>query len=172
MAHLTIALMRCPVLPQELFQGTLKGLECPIHASTAQPDGLLKSPGDFWTALENKLKPSINYIVTLPVDLAITITAPIVWTKVLEVKETDKDTMEEIVQIGGLVHGKGKQETGIANVNIIVKELGVTAITDSTGHFTFPKVARGDYTLVISAPKRATKEARVVVPSDNYNIEI
>lgn len=172
LGYITVALMRHPFLPQELFQGMLKGIEYPVHASTAQPDGLLKSPGDFWTALENKLKPSINYIVTLPVDLAIAITAPIVWTKVLEVKETDKDVVEEIVQIGGLVRGKGKQESGIANVNILVKELGLTAITDATGHFSFPKVARGDYTLVVSAPKRAVKEARVVVPSDNYNIEI
>jgi hypothetical protein len=172
LGQITIALMRHPFLPEELFEGILKGLEYPVHTSTAQPDGLLKGPGDFWTALENKLKPSINYVVTLPVDLAIAVTAPIVSTKVLEVKEKDKDPVEEIVQIGGLVHGKTRKESGIANVSIILKELGVTAITDSSGHYTFPKVARGDYTLVISAPKQAAKEARVVVPSENYNIEI
>ena len=58
-------LMDFPVLPEEYLQGALKDHEWPIPTTVGQIEGVLKSPGEFWTALENKLKPSLSYVVTL-----------------------------------------------------------------------------------------------------------
>jgi hypothetical protein len=59
-------LMDHPVLPAEVLQGDLATRhEWPLHTSVAQLEGVLKSPGEFWTALENQLKPSISYVVLL-----------------------------------------------------------------------------------------------------------
>ena len=68
-----------PILPAEVLQGGLAAVEGDIPTSVAQPDGgPLRSPGEFWSALDNKLKPSINYVVTLPLDTQAPISAPFV----------------------------------------------------------------------------------------------
>lgn len=172
LGHLMAVLCRYSFLPEEILQGALKGLEYPVPASTAQPDGLVKNPADFWSALDNQLKPSINYVITLPVDLDITLTAPIVSTKTIEVKESGKEEVEEIVQIGGIVHEKGKPEAGIVNAMVVVKEAGMTAKTDDEGHYSFAKLEKREYTFQVSAPGWTAKETRMVVPSDDYNIEL
>ena len=172
LGHLMTVLCRHQFLPDEVLQGVLKGLEFPVHASTAQPDGLVKNPADFWSALDNQLKPYIDYVVTLPVDLDITLTAPVVFTKTLEVKEAGKREVEEIVQIGGIVHQKSKPEAGIVDAVVTVKEKGMTVKTDNEGHYSFAKLEKGEYTLHVSVPGWTAKEIRMVVPSDDYNIEM
>ncbi len=82
-------LSRHSPLPEELLQGKLKGQEFEIRTTTAQPDGLFKTPADFWSALDNQLKPSINYVVTLPLDLEMVETAPITREKVVRMKEKE-----------------------------------------------------------------------------------
>ena len=49
--HALKTLMRFGVIPSQHVQGSLKQHELPIHTQIAQPDGVLKSPGEFWTAL-------------------------------------------------------------------------------------------------------------------------
>lgn len=172
LGHLLVTMMRYPVLPEEVLQGALKDMEYPIHTSTAQPDGLFKNPADFWSALDNQLKPSINYVVTLPVDLEMTITAPVVWTKAIEIKGMANGEAEEILEIGGFVHEKGKPGAVIAQAAITVKEAQLTTRTDDSGRYIFPKLPRGKYTFQVSTPGRPIREARVVVPSESYNIEL
>lgn len=172
LGHIMAVLCRHTFLPDEILQGALKGLEYPVHASTAQPDGLVKNPADFWSALDNQLKPYIDYVVTLPVDLDITLTAPVVSTKTIEVKEAGKKEVEEMAQIGGIVHEKGKPEAGIGNASVVVKEKGMTSKTDDEGHYSFAKLEKDKYTFQVSAPGWTAKEIRMVVPSDNYNIEL
>jgi|GEM_PF-759536 len=59
------ALMDHPVIPAGFLRGALAAHPWPIHTSVAQMEGVLKSPGEFWTALENQLKPSLTYVVIL-----------------------------------------------------------------------------------------------------------
>lgn len=172
LGHILVALMRYPILPGELFQGELRGLEFPVRAYTAQPDGLFKSPADFWTALDNQLKPSLNYVVTLPVDLDIAFTSPLVWTKTIEIKEQGKATVEEIVQIGGRVHRKDKPDAGIARAFVVAKEAGRTAEADADGRYTFPGLQKGRYTFQVSVQGKPAKEIEVDIPGDNYDLGI
>ena len=48
----------------------------------------------------------------------------------------------------------------------------MTTKTDDNGHYSFIKLGRGEHTFQVSAPGRPTKETVVVIPSDNYNIEL
>lgn len=74
-------LARFPDFPKAKLQGALAEIEGELPTMIAQPDGgPLRSPGEFWSALENKLKPSINYVVTLPLDTMIGTVAPFVLT--------------------------------------------------------------------------------------------
>ncbi len=172
LGRLLVVLSRHQILPEDVLQGELKKLDIPIHATTAQPDGIFKNPADFWSALDNPIKPSINYVVTVPVDLEIAFTSPIVWTKTIDVKELEKTEVEEIVQIGGTIHEKGNPDATIAQAIVVVKEAGMTAKTDAFGKYTLPKLQRGSYTFLIVAPERPTKEIKVVIPSASYEIEL
>ncbi len=59
-------LFRFKELPEEYQRGELKTDLVPIKMKTAQIDGVLKNPAEFWSALDNQLKPSVSLQVTLP----------------------------------------------------------------------------------------------------------
>jgi hypothetical protein len=69
-------LARHPLLSGDLLEGELKHQGRPLRLNTAQGDGVLKNPADFWTALDNQLKPSVNLLVTVEMDLEMAIPAP------------------------------------------------------------------------------------------------
>jgi hypothetical protein len=172
LGHLMVVLMKYPLIPPEVFQGSLKNLEYPLYASTMQPENVLKSPADFWTALDNKLKPSLNYIVTMPINLDISITAPIVTTKTIEVKDKEKGDLEEIIEIGGRISRKTKPEEGIRGASVKIKNSGYSAITDVKGQYKLIKVKRGTYTFEVTVPGKPARNFELTIPSDNYNIEL
>ena len=78
--HTMAVLMRFPVLPEASLHGRLREQALPVRTQAAQPDGVLKSPGEFWTALENQLKPSLGYVVTLAMDREKLVAGPPVFT--------------------------------------------------------------------------------------------
>jgi hypothetical protein len=57
-------LLRHPVLPEVLLQGSLRGQDPPLPATTLQP-GRLQSVAEFWQALGGKPKAALNYTVTI-----------------------------------------------------------------------------------------------------------
>jgi hypothetical protein len=52
-------------LPEEVLQGVLVGQEPPLPYLVAQLEGLPQPPAEFWSALDNRLSPSINLVVTI-----------------------------------------------------------------------------------------------------------
>ena len=121
------------MFPHELLTGPLASQVYPIKMNTAQPDGLFNNPSDFWTALDNKLKPSLNCVITLPLETDIEFTAPVVRTKIVDFKAPDT-SIERLVQIAGVLHETGKPEHGIAGATVVAKEAGMTADTDDQGY--------------------------------------
>ncbi len=57
-------LLRHPTIPPEVLQGSLAGQIAPYPTVIAAPDGI-HSPPEFWGALDQQLRPSLNYVVTL-----------------------------------------------------------------------------------------------------------
>lgn len=90
--HVLATLFRYQELPEDILSEQLGENRYPIISTCAQPDGLLNSPADFWSALDNEIKPSINYVVTLPLDTDTAFTAPMVRTRMLKFKLPDSDT--------------------------------------------------------------------------------
>src|SRR5215469_4482999 len=78
LSEVMTALLRHPVLPDVLLQGSLKAQEVPLPSSTLQP-GRLQSVGEFWQALGGKPKAALNYTVTISVlpDRAIETEVPV-----------------------------------------------------------------------------------------------
>jgi hypothetical protein len=68
LGEILLVLLKNPTIPSAMLQGTLAGQIAPYPTVIASQDGVKNQP-EFWTALDQKLKPSLNYIVTMAVLL-------------------------------------------------------------------------------------------------------
>jgi hypothetical protein len=169
--HALLTLFRYPELPEDVLSGQLTEQECFIKTATAQPDGLFNNPADFWSALDNEIRPSINYIITLPLDIDVEFTAPMVRTKVLEVKPPDTN-VEHLVQVSGRVHESGKPTKGISETKVVAREAGMTAMTDDEGYYSFAKLTPGKHTFTVAVPGKKAREIAVTIPGASYDLEV
>ena len=82
-------LLRFPVLPANVLQGTLAALTAvpELPTSVAQPDGI-KNLGDFWSSVKTEWRPALQYVVTLPYDIFDELEAPEVASKVMHYGQT------------------------------------------------------------------------------------
>jgi hypothetical protein len=168
--HVLATLFRYPVLPDDVLPKSLVDQDYPITSITAQPDGLLQNPADFWTALDNNLKPAINYVVTVPLDLATEFTAPMVRTKEVRVSPPGGES-EQWLQIAGQVMEAGKPEQPVPGAKIFAREAGISVESDGEGHYSFPRISAGTHTLQVTAPGRKARDFNVKVPGENYDLE-
>jgi hypothetical protein len=169
--HVLLTLFSFPQLPAELLPEEIINTKYPIRTAAAQPDGLFNNPADFWSALDNEIKPSIYYVVTLPLDTDISFTAPEVKTKILGVKPPDTD-IESLIQVIGRVYEAGKPMQGIADVRIVAREAGFTATTDIEGNYTFAKLSAGKHTFKVLVPGREAFETSITVPGKDYDLKV
>jgi hypothetical protein len=159
-----------PVLPEDILQGKLAGQPYPINAITAQPDGMLKDPAEYWGALDNKLKPSISYTVTVPLDLEVALTSPVVTTKTIAVK--GPGIYEEMVQVAGVVHAAGKADQPYKQTTVVAREVRRTARTDEYGRYIFSRMPPGKHTIQVVLPGRKVWETTLIVPGKSYDLEV
>jgi hypothetical protein len=77
-----------PVLPHDLLMGSLVDQPFPISTRLGQSDGTHTNATDLWQALDNRVRPSLSYVVTLALDPNLTFTSPLVFTRVARVGST------------------------------------------------------------------------------------
>lgn len=160
-------MIRCPRLPKHLLQGELANLDYPIMTEVAQPDGLLRDPADVWSALDNRIRPSINVVVTLPLDDLDPILAPMVLTRRLRIDEFGR--VNEYVQIAGSVTDKAGAP--LKDVVVRVKDHAHSTETTAEGRFWIAGLSPGAYTLVAEFESTSATRA-VTVPGPEYDIVI
>jgi hypothetical protein len=68
LSQVLLVLLRNPTIPASALQGSLVNQVPPYPTVIAAPDGVKNQP-EFWGALDQQLKPSLNYVVTLAVML-------------------------------------------------------------------------------------------------------
>jgi hypothetical protein len=67
--------LRHEYFPPELLQGTLEGEETPVLVTVALPPADERKIADTWSALGGELKPSLDVVVTAPMNIARSIEA-------------------------------------------------------------------------------------------------
>ena len=174
--HTLAALLRNPVLPEGLLQGELRTaverLELDVHVDAAQPDGIMKNPADYWSALDNELRPGINCVITVPLDLDMALTMPLVLTKVLRFPPPLEGTPDELVQVAGAVTAKGRPEQPISGATVSIKGRALETTSGEDGRYTFRGLPRGKYTFKVTVPGQPEKEVGLDIPSANYDLEV
>jgi hypothetical protein len=166
-----LTLMRYPTVPREVLAGELKNQDYPVITYTAQPDGLFGNPADFWAALDNQIRPSFNYVVTLPLDLDIAFTSAIARTRTLSMKRPDAEA-EDMIGISGIVYLKGKPDNIITEATIVAKESKLSSKTDAKGQYAFTRIPSGKQTLQVLIPGKPVRTLEIIVPGPSYDLEI
>ena len=64
LSDVLLLLLQTPTIPAGVLQGSLVAQIPPYPTIVASTDAMKNHP-EFWTALDQKLKPSLNYVVTL-----------------------------------------------------------------------------------------------------------
>ena len=68
LSQVLVVLLKNPTIPGNILQGSLVGQIPPYPTVVAAPDGVKNQP-EFWGALDQKLKPSLNYVITLAIRM-------------------------------------------------------------------------------------------------------
>ena len=184
-----LALFRFPILPEDCLVGSLKSPPFEIQARLAAHDRLT-NPAEVWSSLDNDLRPSVSYVVTLALDPWKEISGPVVKTLTLRTGETltlprkwvlrQDSEPGETVFIGGTVRDKVHGNIPKAGIQVAIKGTGFFDTTDEQGNFTLRGLQPGEYTLVAWSAeekpnvKPSFKEKKIIVPSQggDYDLEI
>jgi hypothetical protein len=177
-----LALFRFPVLPEDRLVGTLRNPTFEIQARLAVHDRLT-NPAEVWSALDNEMRPSVPYIVTLALDPWTEVTGPLVSTLTLRTGQTNTlpharalvaGTQVDLCFIGGVVRRKEGDKGTLAGVEVAVKGTGLFAKTDDRGRFGLGSLPPGPYTLVAWPAKGRPVEKAIQVPgaSDEYDLAL
>ena len=168
--HVLATLFRNPVLPDEYLQGPLQGTDIPILTAVGQPESTLRSPGEFWSALDNKLKPSLNYIVTLPLDQQWSRTERLALNRDVRSRSIPNDPPPGMVDVTGIV--RGSQGKGVIAARVFFTGSNRAVMTDRNGRYIFRGVPNGKHTIAIDLPGQAPIERDLYVPAESYDLDI
>ena len=177
-----LSLFRFPLLPEDRLVGSLRNPPFDIQTRLASHDKLT-NPAEIWSSLDNEIRPSISYVITLALDPWKEIVGPIVRTRTLRSGQSMTlprypqiiaGTRTDMIRIGGVVRNKVNADAPMTGIDVAIKGTGLFAKTDDEGRFTLGGIPPGEYTLVVWTPKGKPEEKAVTVPAvdGNYDLEI
>jgi Pvc16 N-terminal domain/Carboxypeptidase regulatory-like domain len=157
-----------PTIPPQFLQGSLVGQEPPLPMMTAQTDAV-KNPAEFWTAIGNRLRASLNVTVTISVPVLDDVTTSIV-TTIRTGYDLGEGVSEVLIQIGGRV--TDLLGNAVSNALVDVLNAGLRTQTDADGRYSFDSVPSGPITVRTVAVGFQPKTQVVSVPGKSEDYEI
>jgi Pvc16 N-terminal domain/Carboxypeptidase regulatory-like domain len=177
LAEVFQVIMGFPKIPNSYLKGKLAGQAPALPVIATHPDEL-KNPAEFWSAIGNKLRPSLTLSVTISMDVFNPGTAPM--AKTVEVRlgerisgqeQLNPATTQQLFRIGGTITSSGNPVSG-ANVSLM--NTGLAANTDSNGLYLIGAVPGGPYTLRVQSGA-ASKQVGITIPTTagkNYDVQL
>ena len=161
------ALARHPTMPQELLQGEMRQQPYAILAQTAQPSMAIGNMPDLWGVMENQLRPSLDYVVTVAMDRDVAFTGPLVLTKRIRVGQRGEEAWDqEILQVAGMVRAKDDPQRPMAGAVVRLADLGLETETDAHGRYRFANVPAGEHSMEVVVGGRTERRSIQVPPAD------
>ena len=158
-----VAFCRFATIPIDLLQDDLRNQPMPVPARVAQPDQMPQNYADLWQSLDNRIRPSLTYVVTIALDPDVVFSGPLVFTRTIRVQNQVSGEMSESFEIGGHVFQSETDFSGVVGATVILRETGDQTTTDSAGRFVFSRAPSRPITLVVRADEHSevTRETQV-----------
>lgn len=171
--RITALLMRHHELPTELLPPAIAKLELPVSARVSQPEDGPRA-NDLWNGLELPPRPALLYLLTVPLDLDLTLESPLVLTRSLALQSTagaQPGSAGRSATIGGTVRDpSGAPLPGVS----VWRENSAApgAVTDLDGRYILSNVPEGALPLRVARPGGTPVRYDLNVPSGNYDLEL
>ncbi len=165
-----MALFRFPIFPDDRLVGSLKKPPFEIQSHLAVHDKLT-NPAEVWSSLDNEMRPSIAFIVTLALDPWKEVTGPAV--RIFSMRVGQARTLPQyqtfssgavdvdLIFVGGQIC---KQKIPQKDIQVAIKGTGLFDTTNEQGQFTLGALLPGEYTLVAWPPDGKPKEKKISLP--------
>lgn len=156
-------LSRFPVIPDPFLQGSLAGQPFPPPSLVAQLEG--QNVNEFWNALGTPPRPAFTVIVTIAMDLDVSIPeGPPVVLKEMRLEQIDVPASQEIwFQVAGTIRDAATTMP-VAGATVTLLELARSTTSDDEGHFSFSQIEAGSFTLRVAAAGFSSLDTAVSVP--------
>ncbi|NLT74523.1 MAG: DUF4255 domain-containing protein [Chloroflexi bacterium] len=169
------ALASSPTLGVEVLEPSLRSQPYPVQTRTAQPSRAIENLPDLWGVMENQLRPSINYTVTLSMERAVAFTSPWVISRRVDLLDTTapEATRSTTFEIGGIVY-EATGGTALPGATVRLAASGRECLTDRFGRYHFGELSAGEYDIEVFIGGRTARH-RAAVPSESvqsYDISI
>jgi len=172
-----MALYRYTELPSDVLPEALQDQPSPIAIRAAQIDSL-ENPNDFWSVMDNQMRPGIACIFTMSIDPFLEVTAPIIRTRATRFGQVPEGQaarqrsspsagQTEYVRISGAIRSSEPLENG----RLLLVESGVVYPVFDEG-YVISRLQPGEYTLELSAENLDAQRFPLKVPASNYDLEV
>jgi len=170
-----MALYRLPILPEDRLVGSMRNPLFEIQTRLAAHDRLT-NPAEVWASLDNEMRPSLSYVVSLALDPWSEVTGPAVRTFTFQVGQAQAPDREQklqaggeavgLVYFGGTLRNKGNGQNPISGIRVAVKGTGLFSTSDAQGRYRLGGLPPGDYILVIWPSTGKPIEKPVTLPAE------
>jgi hypothetical protein len=161
--------------PEEYGKGSIRLQPVPLPTKIALPSDAVRNMPDLWGVMENQLKPSINFQVTMALDVYEAIEAPMVLTTQIRVGQSDDRNREIMTESLTTYHIGGRVLDGddiVPGAEVTILNRGDYVTTDDEGRFVFAYLHDGEYELEVQADGKKAKTYKIEVPSPSYDLSI
>jgi hypothetical protein len=157
--------------PPETLSEPLRAVTPAVTARLAgQEEG--RNMLDLWNALGSEPRPALCYIVTAPMDLGLTMDAPLVLSRRVRYIQT-RDPEERPymrTHIGGTVTDRsGRPQSGLT---VRRNGTGIGAVTTAEGRFALYSLDGTAVTLTVLRDGKTLRTVDFAVPSETYDIKL
>jgi hypothetical protein len=181
MTRCLLALFRHPIIPEELMVGAMQKPLFEVQARLAAHDRLT-NPAEVWSSLDNEMRPSVSYIVSLALDPWQEVDTPAVRSYTFNVGQAGQpEQLQDLLKgaeggnlqyFGGSVHEKGNSQQPLPGIRVAIKGTGFFTTTDEKGRYLFGGLSAGEYTLVIWPAKGKPVEKKISLPAGEGDYDI
>jgi len=171
-----LTLFRYPVLPESCLSGDIKTQPFKIQARLVTHDHLT-NPAELWGSMDNEIRPSMSYLLTVAADPWAEITGPAVTsytmtTGIAESLPTQSINTETAVSAHHIAGTITTDTTPQANITVALKNTGFVSTTNQEGQYLLSNLPVGEHTLVAWPAEGKPVEKSITIPGTGYDIEL
>lgn len=178
LSRVLMVLFRFANLPEDLLPANLQVQGKQIPLMVAQYNDLSNST-DLWNVLDNEMRPAISLIVTLSLDPYAPLSVPLVRQREIRTglasrpgshQFDDAEAAEHFWTIGGQL--KSQESVSSDRIRMTLVERGEEVVIQPDGRFAIGRMRAGAYTLEVAIGSKPARRYQIVVPAEDYLLEV